>query len=149
MKKIAVNMQSRIYAESILLMLGQTGNFRPCRIPGHSAEEILIECMAEKPEILLMDVVPTPVEMSLEKRLLVAGAMRRELPGCRIAILCDETAYPELAREVMRAKQESEHLGEQWQINGRSFSTVMRSKGYPCCKRTKENIRRFFQQKGE
>ena len=66
--------------------------------------------MAEKPEILLMDVVPTPMEMSLEKRLLVAGAMRRELPGCRIAILCDETAYPELAREVMRAKQESEHL---------------------------------------
>ncbi len=82
MKKIAVNMQSRIYTESILLMLGQTGNFRPCRIPSYSEEEILIECLAEKPEILLMDVVPTPVEMSLEKRLGVARILRKELPVC-------------------------------------------------------------------
>ena len=108
MKKIAVNMQSRFYAESILFMLGQTGNFRPCRIPGHSVEEILIECMAEKPEVLLMDVVPTPIEMSLEKRREVARAINRELPGCKIAILCDETAYPELAREVMWTKQVGE-----------------------------------------
>lgn len=108
MRKIAVNMQSRIYTESILLILGQTGDFCPCRIPAHAAEEILIECMAENPEILFMDVVPTPVEMSLKKRLEVTRAMRRELPGCKIAILCDETAYPELAREVMRAKQAGE-----------------------------------------
>ena len=32
-------------------------------------------------------------------------ALRQELPGCKMALLCDETAYPELAREVMRVKQ--------------------------------------------
>ena len=31
--------------------------------------------------------------------------LRRELPGCKMVLLCDETAYPELARDVMRAKQ--------------------------------------------
>ena len=87
------------------MIFRQTGDFRPVRIPDQQPRAILIECQAVKPDILLMDVTPTPPETTLTTRLKLIEEMRRELPGCKIALLCDETAYPELAREVMRAKQ--------------------------------------------
>lgn len=105
MKRIAVSIRNRVFSESILMIFRQTGDFRPVRIPDQQPRAILIECQAVKPDILLMDVTPTPPETTLTTRLKLIEEMRRELPGCKIALLCDETAYPELAREVMRAKQ--------------------------------------------
>lgn len=105
MKKIAVSIRNRIFSESILLMLKQTGDFRPVRIPSQPSDMILMECQSAQPDIMLMDVTPTPPEMTLAGRLQLIEKIHRELPECKIALLCDEIAYPELAREVMRAKQ--------------------------------------------
>lgn len=38
MKKIAVSIRNRVFSEGILLMLRQTGDFRPIRIPSQSPE---------------------------------------------------------------------------------------------------------------
>lgn len=105
MKKIAVSIRNRVFAEGILMILGQTGDFRPVRIPDQKPEAIVLECRSIKPEILLMDVTPASPEATLASRLQMIEALRQELPDCKMAILCDETAYPELAREVMRVKQ--------------------------------------------
>ena len=104
-KRIAVSMQNRVFAESVMLMLQRSGEFRPMRIATGSPERALRECIAAQPEILLMDVTPTSPATDLAGRMQLIEGMRREQPGCKVAILCDETAHPTLAREVMRAKQ--------------------------------------------
>lgn len=104
-KQIAVSMQNRVFAESVMLMLQRSGEFRPVRIAAGPPERALRECIAAQPEILLMDVTPTSPATDLAGRMQLIEGMRREQPGCKVAILCDETAHPTLAREVMRAKQ--------------------------------------------
>lgn len=104
-KRIAVSMQNRVFAESVMLMLQRSGEFRPVRIAAGPPECALRECIAAQPEILLMDVTPTSPATDLAGRMQLIEGMRREQPGCKVAILCDETAHPTLAREVMRAKQ--------------------------------------------
>ena len=104
-KRIAVSMQNRVFAESVMLMLQRSGEFRPVRVAAGSPERALRECIAAQPEILLMDVTPTSPATDLAGRMQLIEGMRREQPGCKVAILCDETAHPTLAREVMRAKQ--------------------------------------------
>lgn len=106
MKRIAVNIRNRVFSESIMMILQQTGEFRPVRIPDQGPEPILIECLASKPDILLMDVTPKPRDNSIEMRLQVIRQLRCELPDCKAALLCDEIAFPETARDVMRAKQD-------------------------------------------
>ena len=105
MKKIAISIRNRVFSESIYLMLKQTGDFHPVRLPSAPPEILLVECRTEKPDVLLMDVTPSPPEATLESRLLLAEYLAEEQPGCKTVLFCDETAYPRLAREVMRAKQ--------------------------------------------
>lgn len=105
MKRIGVSIQNRVFSESIMMMLTMASEFRPVRLPPQSAEKMLIECEALSPEILLMDVAAAPQEITLEKRMDFVSELNRAVPDCKTALLCDETAYPEVAREVMRAKQ--------------------------------------------
>lgn len=105
MKKIAISIRNRVFSESIYLTLKQTGDLQPVRLPSAPLDMVLVECRAEQPEVLLMDVTPAPPEVTLDGRLALAQRLREELPGCRTVLFCDETAYPQLAREVMHAKQ--------------------------------------------
>lgn len=105
MKRIAISIANRVFAESVHLMLKQTGDFHPLYVPPRQLEMILIECQAARPDIVLMDVTPSSSETRLEGRLALIDELHRELPECKMVLLCDETAYPEMARDVMRAKQ--------------------------------------------
>lgn len=105
MKRIAVSILNRVFSESVMLMLLQTGDFRPIRIPSQPSDMILIECQSANPEIVLMDVTPTPPETTVSGRLSLIKKLRFELPHCKMVMLCDEVAYPQIARDVMRAKQ--------------------------------------------
>lgn len=105
MKRIAISIRNRVFSESIYMMLKQTGDFHPIRLPSVPPDMVLIECRAEKPDVLLMDVTPSPPEVTLDSRLSLAERLAEELPKCKTVLFCDETAYPQLAREVMRAKQ--------------------------------------------
>lgn len=105
MKKIGISINNRVFAESILIMLKQTGDFRPIPLPSTNPEMMKIECLASEPEILLLDVTEAMPEMSLNGRLSLIREIHKDLPECKTALLCDEIAYPDLARGVMRAKQ--------------------------------------------
>ena len=84
LKRIAISIRNRVFAESILFMLKQTGEFHPVRLPSVWPERILIEGRS--------------IQRVLEK-------LHQEFPECKSVMLCDETAYPELAQDVMHAKQ--------------------------------------------
>ena len=86
-------------------MLKQTGEFHPVRLPSVWPERILIECRSIQPEILLMDVTPAQPETTIAGRLKMLEKLHQEFPECKSVMLCDETAYPELAQDVMHAKQ--------------------------------------------
>ena len=105
MKRIAVSIRNRVFSESVMMMLLQTGDFRPIRIPSQPPDMILLECQSANPEIVLMDVTPAPPETTIAGRLKLIERLRLQLPYCKMVMLCDEVAYPQLARDVMRAKQ--------------------------------------------
>lgn len=106
MKKIAVSMRNRVFAESIMFMLERTGDFRPVRITATPPEQVLLECRAAQPEILLLDVTPTAEETTISGRMQIIEQLRDKHPACKIAVFCDEVAHPEQAHATMRAKQE-------------------------------------------
>lgn len=105
LKRIAISLTNRLYADSINLMLKRTGDFRPITVSSLCMGEILRSCVEMKAEILLLDVVPSYPEAAIEKRMEVIKTVKCKLEDCKIAVICDEVACPELARDVMRAKQ--------------------------------------------
>ena len=68
LKRIAISIRNRVFAESILFVLKQTGEFHPVRLPSVWPERILIECRSIQPEILLMDVTLAQPETTIEGR---------------------------------------------------------------------------------
>ncbi len=105
MKRIAISMGNRVFSDSVYLMLKRTGDFRPFVIPALPPGNIVQDCKNADAEILLMDVTPNMPQLDLAGRLKIITEMHKEMPGCKIVLLCDEVAYPELARDVMRTKQ--------------------------------------------
>lgn len=105
MKKICVSMKNRVFAESIMFMLERTGDFTPVRIVSDPPGEVIAECESEKPDIVFFDVTPTSAQTDCGGRLELVNELKKSVPDCKIAVFCDETAYPDQAREVIRAKQ--------------------------------------------
>lgn len=76
-------------------------------------------CKTLQADIVLMEVNRFPTA-TLEKRLETGERLRRMLPECRIVLLCDEVADPELAERVVGVRQ----LG---QIDGFFYASVSAS----------------------
>lgn len=104
MKSVVISVRNLLFAQGIELALNRSGEFRAYRMAASKTENAATECIARKADILLMDVGPQE-ELSTATRLGTANEVRNVLPNVKIALLCDEVAYPELAKEVMRAKQ--------------------------------------------
>ena len=66
--------------------------------------QILDLCIAERVDVLLMDVTRL-ADSTIEKRLELCGKVKEYLPSCKTALLCDEQTYPDLADRVKQAKQ--------------------------------------------
>ena len=105
MIKIGLNIGNRVFSESVMMILQQTGDFKPVYIPYETSEKFITECVALSPDILLLDVRPVPETATLKNRIGIMKKIRKTVPRCKMVLLCDETAFPELAEEVMRAKQ--------------------------------------------
>lgn len=105
MKKIAVRIRNKLQAEGVLSALKKNGNFVPYKLSISQPSDILIDCKALEPDILLMTVSYSSGE-TIENCLAVSSAVRREFPKCKIVFLCDENSFPELAEEIVSAKQD-------------------------------------------
>ena len=102
MKNIVVSMQNTLLSEAIAHALTETREFRVEQIlPGRTGDALSL-CAA----------MPADMEVSrlsaytLESRLSLIDRLSAKIPGCKFALLCDENSDPELARQVVCARQD-------------------------------------------
>lgn len=116
MKNIVISMQNSLLSGAIARALSERGQFRCQQVAPGRMQEIASVCKTLAADVLLMEVNRFPAAM-LEKRLETGTQVRRCCPGCRIVLLCDEVADPELAEQVLRARQAG-------QIDGFFYASV-------------------------
>ena len=105
MEKIVVSIQNGLLAEAISQMLTESGDFQPFRVPvGDKKADLVDTCVTLQANILLSE-VSYASSTSVKARLKEAKDLRVKLPDCKIVLLCDENAAPDMAREVMLAKK--------------------------------------------
>ena len=119
MKDVVISVQNTLLSDAIVQALCRRGQFRCQQVAPGRPQEIVSVCRTLQADIVLMEVNRFPAA-TLEKRLGTGEELRRMLPGCRIVLLCDEVADPELAERVMGARQ----LG---QIDGFFYASVSAS----------------------
>lgn len=104
MKKILVSVQNSLLAEAIIMALKKQGQFRPDRIPSSKSEEIVLISLNMRADILLMEATYLP-SSSLDTRIQICNQLREKLPECKLVLLCDDDAAPDIADRVKQAKQ--------------------------------------------
>ena len=105
MIRIAISIGNHFYAEGIKMLLSNTSDFKIFCISSDCTEDVVTECIAVKPDILLMDVQTFPEERTMTRRLKSIEKIREKLPAVKYAIVCDEVAYPEEAEKVVGARK--------------------------------------------
>lgn len=105
MKNVVVSMQNTLLAEAVAGALLQTGEFRVEQaLPGRPGDAPSL-CASAKADVLLME-VSRLYEYTLDSRMRLIELVRRAVPSCKFALLCDENSDPELAQRVMHARQD-------------------------------------------
>lgn len=107
MKTVVICMRNLLFAQGIELALRATGDFRPYRVTPAQPGNAVPVCMAHGAQILLLEVTPQE-GFALPDCLNAAREIRGALPQIKTAFLCDEVAHPELARSVMRCRQDGQ-----------------------------------------
>ena len=106
MKKILLSVQNNLLSEAIQNALVKKGRFCIENVSPNQDGKILDLCIAERVDVLLMDVTRL-ADSTIEKRLELCGKVKEYLPSCKTALLCDEQAYPDLADRVKQADRKS------------------------------------------
>ena len=105
MKKIAIRIQNSLQAEGVLSALKKNGDFIPYKLSTSKTSDIIVDCKALEPDIVLMAVSYLP-EKAIENSLAISNAIRDEHPKCKIVFLRDENSFPELAEKIVSDKQD-------------------------------------------
>ena len=105
MRDIIISIRNDFVAEAVIGSLERAGDFHPFKLLFSREDEVVHECAALQPEILLSEVA-FGRHTDLRTRLTEAKEIRRLAPQCKIVFLCDENSAPDLARDVMQAKKD-------------------------------------------
>ena len=105
MRDIIISIRNDFVAEAVIRSLAKSGDFQPFKLLFSRDDEVVRECEAIQPEILLSEVAFGKAT-DIQTRLAEARAVRANTPNCKIVFLCDENSAPDLAREVMQAKKD-------------------------------------------
>ena len=106
MRKIVVSIQNGLLAEAITGMLNDSGEFQPFRVPvGNKKNDVISNCEMLSADILIA-VVSYASGTTVEARLREVKEVRKNVPACKIVLLCDENSAPDIAREVTLAKKD-------------------------------------------
>ena len=104
MRKILLDMQSRLFAKAIQRTLSHEPDDSQLLIPEHP-DKTAPRCKPFKPYALLMEATGYTPWM-LEERLAIRDKVKKNDPSCKIVILVDDQADSELAEEVKAAKRD-------------------------------------------
>ncbi|MBE5970961.1 MAG: hypothetical protein E7246_00370 [Lachnoclostridium sp.] len=105
MKKVLVSIRNGLLSEAIVRSLRDCGEFLPYPLSSETCTNITEQCKAVDADIVLMEVSYLP-GATVEVRLKEIRQIRNSNPGCKIAVLCDENATPELAYKVTQLKRD-------------------------------------------
>lgn len=103
-KNVVISVGNGLLCDAIAGALRRSGQFRCQSVPPERAREMPGVCRGCRCDVLLMEVSRLP-GATLPERLCAGDAVCALVPGCRVALLCDEVADPALARQVMQARQ--------------------------------------------
>ncbi len=105
MRVIVISMENGLLSRAIEKYLRERGELMPETVTDFKKkDEPYASCKALSADILLMDVAKMP-HNTLERRLETAQRVKETLPGCKIALLCDDNADPDTAERVKDAKK--------------------------------------------
>lgn len=105
MRNIVVCIGNGLLSEAIIKMLQCSGEFKPFRIVTQKKNNIAADCEALSADILLMD-VSYASNMTFDTRIMEAKKVKERIPSCKLVMLCDENASPDIARQVANAKKD-------------------------------------------
>jgi len=106
LKIVVISMMNRLLSGAVIKYLRERGELMPIRLTDCNKEnEPYITCKSHNADILLMEVMRVP-PFTLEERLRTAKQIRIELPECKLVLLCDENADPDMAEAVKEAKKQ-------------------------------------------
>lgn len=105
MKNIVVCIGNGLLSEAIIRALEICGEFKPFRVLVEKKTNVAADCVALSADILLVD-VSYARGTTFEIRLNEAKQVKEKLPSCKLVMLCDENAAPDIAREVVKAKRD-------------------------------------------
>lgn len=105
MRDIIISIRNDFVAEAIIHSLKKAGDFQPYKLLFSYDDEVIRECEAMQPEILLSEVAFGKAT-DLKTRLAEAKAVRANTPNCKIVFLCDENSAPDIARSICNAKKD-------------------------------------------
>ena len=107
MRDIVLSIRNNLVCEALTRSLEESGEFRPYKLLFSRENEVLRECKALSPDILLLEVA-FGRRTDLKTRLAEASEVRQNSPNCKIIFLCDENSSPELANQVVQAKRDGQ-----------------------------------------
>ena len=107
MRDIILSIRNNLVCEALTRSLEESGEFRPYKLLFSRENEVLRECKAISPDILLLEVA-FGRRTDLKTRLAEASEVRQNSPNCKIIFLCDENSSPELANQVVQAKRDGQ-----------------------------------------
>ncbi|MGN1421699.1 MAG: hypothetical protein ACI4XC_09305 [Eubacterium sp.] len=105
MRVCVINTQNGLLSGAIAKCLNERGEIQPQRVLKPADDEIFSTCCCVKPDILLMEVNRFP-NYTFDERIKIAEKVKKHLPKCKIAFLCDENSDTELAYRVKETKKE-------------------------------------------
>ena len=105
LKNIVISVGNGLLCDAIAEALRRCGQFRCQSVPPERSRDMTGVCRGCRCDVLLMEVSRLP-GATLPERLCAGDAVRALVPGCRVALLCDEVADPELAQQVTQARQQ-------------------------------------------
>ncbi|MDD7077464.1 MAG: hypothetical protein PUI42_04955 [Lachnospiraceae bacterium] len=99
-----ISTQNGLLSGALMKYLEERGEIMPQRILSSDPDEPFKTCLSLNADILLMEVTRVPL-YTLAERMTTISEVRRKIPKCKIALLCDENADQELAEQVKDAKK--------------------------------------------
>jgi len=104
LRTIVISMQNNLLAGAIVKYLTERGELMPKRIQNPSKEdEPYLSCQALNADVVLMEISRLP-NFTLDRRIETARKIKKTLPKCKVALLCDENADPDIAEKIKDAK---------------------------------------------
>ena len=105
MKKVLVNIKNGLLDEAVIRTIKEYGEFVVYRISPDSTDYITNQLDLMDADIYLMEISYLP-GTTLNQRLNEIQNLRSSNPECKVVILCDDTATPEIARKVTQLKKD-------------------------------------------